>query len=99
MLLVGLTGGIACGKSTVSTLLLQAGIPLLDADKLAHDVVQPVSCERSPAARLHACPSPCMPQPATAGCAEPMHPTYTAGALGLQACGASLWAGHPAQRR
>ncbi|KAL4431032.1 hypothetical protein ABPG75_006288 [Micractinium tetrahymenae] len=41
MLLVGLTGGIACGKSTVSAMLLRAGIPVLDADLLAYDVVQP----------------------------------------------------------
>lgn len=36
---LGLTGGIASGKSTVSSLLREAGIPVLDADQLAHQVV------------------------------------------------------------
>ena len=36
---LGLTGGIASGKSTVSSLLREAGIPVLDADQLAHEVV------------------------------------------------------------
>ncbi|EFN59160.1 hypothetical protein CHLNCDRAFT_138020 [Chlorella variabilis] len=40
MKLVGLTGGIACGKSTVSKLLVQAGIPVLDADRIAHSVTE-----------------------------------------------------------
>ncbi|KAI0056424.1 CoaE-domain-containing protein, partial [Artomyces pyxidatus] len=38
---VGLTGGIATGKSTVSNLLAQRGIPIIDADVLARDVVRP----------------------------------------------------------
>ncbi|MNJ99739.1 Dephospho-CoA kinase [compost metagenome] len=38
---IGLTGGIACGKSTVSRLLREASIPVIDADQLAHDVVRP----------------------------------------------------------
>jgi len=33
---IGLTGGIASGKSTVSGLLQEAGLPVLDADSLAH---------------------------------------------------------------
>ncbi|KAI0043387.1 CoaE-domain-containing protein [Auriscalpium vulgare] len=41
MLVVGLTGGIATGKSTVSTLLENRGIPIIDADVLARDVVRP----------------------------------------------------------
>ncbi len=41
--LVGLTGGIATGKSTVSRLLIDAGLPLLDADQIARDVVAPGS--------------------------------------------------------
>ncbi|MBZ5943085.1 dephospho-CoA kinase, partial [Weissella cibaria] len=32
MLTIGLTGGIATGKSTVSALLRQAGFPIVDAD-------------------------------------------------------------------
>jgi dephospho-CoA kinase len=41
MLLIGLTGGIASGKSTVSTYLLHLGCPVIDADKIARDVVEP----------------------------------------------------------
>ena len=40
-LLVGLTGGIGTGKSTVSTLLRQLGCEIIDADVLARDVVGP----------------------------------------------------------
>jgi dephospho-CoA kinase len=38
---VGLTGGIATGKSTVSSLLKSRQIPIIDADVLAREVVQP----------------------------------------------------------
>ncbi|KAH9945779.1 CoaE-domain-containing protein [Epithele typhae] len=38
---VGLTGGIATGKSTVSALLHAHGIPIVDADVLARRVVAP----------------------------------------------------------
>ncbi|CAE6465558.1 hypothetical protein ACGC1H_002552 [Rhizoctonia solani] len=41
MLIVGLTGGIASGKSTVSSLLIAHGIPVIDADILARQVVEP----------------------------------------------------------
>ena len=37
----GLTGGIASGKSTVSEQFRQMGLPVVDADKLARDVVEP----------------------------------------------------------
>jgi len=37
MLIVGLSGGIACGKSTVSALLQEAGLPVIDCDALAHE--------------------------------------------------------------
>ena len=40
-LLVGLTGGIATGKSTVSALLRQLGCEIIDADFLAREVVEP----------------------------------------------------------
>jgi len=40
-LLVGLTGGIATGKSTVSEMLRQLGCEIIDADRLARDVVEP----------------------------------------------------------
>ncbi|KAI8982455.1 dephospho-CoA kinase [Mycotypha africana] len=41
MKLVGLTGGIATGKSTVSRLLAEHNIPIIDADKIARDIVEP----------------------------------------------------------
>lgn len=37
----GLTGGIATGKSTVSAWLKQAGLPIIDADLIAREVVAP----------------------------------------------------------
>jgi dephospho-CoA kinase len=40
-LLVGLTGGIATGKSTVSTMLRGLGAEIIDADLLARQVVEP----------------------------------------------------------
>lgn len=40
---IALTGGIATGKSTISALLRQAGIPVIDADQLARQVVAPGS--------------------------------------------------------
>ena len=40
-LLVGLTGGIATGKSTVSEMFRHLGCAVLDADLLAREVVQP----------------------------------------------------------
>jgi len=41
MFVIGLTGGIASGKSTVSKILAQTGAPVIDADKIAHEVVMP----------------------------------------------------------
>ncbi|GJJ12065.1 hypothetical protein Clacol_006306 [Clathrus columnatus] len=41
MLVVGLTGGIATGKSTVSGILKSHNITVIDADILAREVVQP----------------------------------------------------------
>lgn len=38
---VGLTGGIGCGKSTVSNLFKQYTIPVIDADAIAHALVAP----------------------------------------------------------
>ena len=36
---VGLTGGIACGKSTVANLFAALGVPVIDTDQLAREVV------------------------------------------------------------
>ena len=41
MLLVGLTGGIASGKSTVSAMLAERGAEIIDADHIARQVVMP----------------------------------------------------------
>lgn len=41
MLNVGLTGGIACGKSTVVQMFVLLGAHLIDFDKLAHEVQEP----------------------------------------------------------
>ncbi|CAA6809772.1 MAG: Dephospho-CoA kinase (EC [uncultured Thiotrichaceae bacterium] len=38
---VGLTGGIASGKSTVTRLFETYGVPIVDADIIAKDLVQP----------------------------------------------------------
>ena len=40
-LIVGLTGGIASGKSTVSDMLEELGAPLIDFDLIARQVVEP----------------------------------------------------------
>ncbi|WP_128894719.1 dephospho-CoA kinase [Longirhabdus pacifica] len=40
---VGLTGGISCGKSTVSQMFVSKGCVLVDSDQLAREVVNPGS--------------------------------------------------------
>ncbi len=39
--IIGLTGGIASGKSTVARMLAELGAPVVDADALARRVVEP----------------------------------------------------------
>lgn len=41
MLRVGLTGGICAGKTTVANLFHALGVPIVDADELAHALVEP----------------------------------------------------------
>lgn len=41
MIVVGLTGGIATGKSTVAKMFQRCGAVIIDADQLARDVVRP----------------------------------------------------------
>ena len=41
MRVVGLTGGIASGKSTVSEMFRELGAQVIDADQVARDVVEP----------------------------------------------------------
>lgn len=38
---IGLTGGIACGKSTVANMLVSRGAILIDTDRIAREVVEP----------------------------------------------------------
>lgn len=40
-LIIGLTGGIASGKSTVSSMFSSFNIPVVDADKISREVVEP----------------------------------------------------------
>lgn len=40
-MIIGLTGGIASGKSTVSNYLKALGIPIVDADRISRQVVEP----------------------------------------------------------
>lgn len=41
MLIIGLTGGIGSGKSTVADLFAKLGIEIIDTDQLAREVVNP----------------------------------------------------------
>jgi dephospho-CoA kinase len=41
MLRLGITGGIASGKSTVSAMLREMGFTVLDADSIAHTLIEP----------------------------------------------------------
>ena len=41
MLIVGLTGGIGAGKSTVANMFAQLGALVVDADKLAREAIEP----------------------------------------------------------
>ena len=38
---IGLTGGIACGKTTICYFLQQAGASIIDTDKIAHELACP----------------------------------------------------------
>jgi dephospho-CoA kinase len=40
-MIVGLTGGVASGKSTVARLFAERGVPVIDLDQVARDVVAP----------------------------------------------------------
>ncbi|MFB3922157.1 MAG: dephospho-CoA kinase [Terriglobia bacterium] len=37
----GLTGGIACGKSTVAAMFAELGAKVIEADRLAHELIRP----------------------------------------------------------
>ena len=38
--IVGLTGGIGSGKSTIANLFIELGVPIVDADIVAREVVE-----------------------------------------------------------
>ncbi|MFT8419381.1 MAG: dephospho-CoA kinase [Acetobacter sp.] len=60
MQILGLTGGMGMGKSTVATLLSRAGLPVFDADAVVHSLQAPGGAALPPIARL-------VPQAITAG--------------------------------
>lgn len=39
-MILGLTGGIACGKTTVSKIIKKLGIKIVDADIIAHEILE-----------------------------------------------------------
>ncbi|BAV32884.1 dephospho-CoA kinase [Sulfuricaulis limicola] len=41
MLRVGLTGGIGSGKSTIASLFVMRGVPVIDTDEIAHALTEP----------------------------------------------------------
>ena len=41
MLIIGLTGGIGCGKTAVTERFAELGVPVIDADRVAREVVEP----------------------------------------------------------
>jgi dephospho-CoA kinase len=41
MLRIGLTGGIGCGKSTVAAMMSELGCHIINADKMAHALIEP----------------------------------------------------------
>jgi dephospho-CoA kinase len=52
MLLIGLTGGIGSGKSTVCDLFHKLGVPIIDSDKIARELVAPGTPALEQIARL-----------------------------------------------
>ena len=49
---VGLTGGLASGKSTVARLLAERGVPVFDADAAVHELYEPGRAGAAAVARL-----------------------------------------------
>ncbi len=47
MLIIGLTGGIAAGKTTIAEAFARRGADWVDVDHLAREVVMPASADRA----------------------------------------------------
>ena len=45
--IIGLTGNIACGKSTVGRMLVARGADYIDADRLVHALMEPAAAENA----------------------------------------------------
>ena len=45
MKVVGLTGGIATGKSTATTFFRRHGVPVIDCDEIAHAITEKASTQ------------------------------------------------------
>lgn len=41
MLIIGLTGGIGSGKTTVANIFTGLGVPIIDTDIIARELVEP----------------------------------------------------------
>lgn len=52
MLLIGLTGGIGSGKSTVAAMFHELGVPVIDADEIAHELTRPGTASTEEILRL-----------------------------------------------
>ena len=52
MLVIGLTGGIGSGKTTVARLFAEKNVPIIDTDQLARDLTQPESSALQEIVRL-----------------------------------------------
>ncbi len=52
MFRIGLTGGVGCGKSTVSRYLSSLGIPIVDGDRIARAATEPGSAVLSEIGRV-----------------------------------------------
>ena len=62
MRIIGLTGSIACGKSTVSRELVRRGWPVIDGDALSRELTAPGGRPRLPP-RSRSIPKAASPSP------------------------------------